>query len=359
MAKISIIGSGVAGLSSSIKLAKSGHNATVYEQNKSIGFGGDNFQAVRNYDLPEDFLDYLLKQGIKVNSFNPINKIIKYAPSGKSMIVQSEAKPLFYVFRRGLAPNSIDSQLYKQALDLGVNFSFNEKKTLSSGDIVASGAIFRNIWGYGAVFEGVNVDKGTIHLFMDNTYAPKGGYIYAIPFGQDKLTIAATTFDLNSPLPLLFEKFIKENQTISGLINSSSRRTYFGGYAYSNSPVTAEIKGTKFVGSAAGFVEAARGFGVRYSIESGCLAADSIIENKSYDSLWKKAFENELLDGLKRRFFLEKLNNSDFEKMVLAEKIKVSSYVKVPSALIGAFKEIKFSSKLADWRKKFSIDRLF
>ncbi|MFA5931373.1 MAG: NAD(P)/FAD-dependent oxidoreductase [archaeon] len=359
MAEITVIGAGLAGISSAIKLAKNGYKTTVYEQNKSIGLGGNNFQAVRNYDLPEDFLIYMQNQGVNLTSFNPITKIIKYAPSGKNMVVQSEKNPLFYVFKRGSAPNSLDAQLYKEALKLGVNFSFNQKKTLSSGDIVASGAIFRNIWGYGAVFEGVNIDSGTIHLFMDNNYAPKGGYIYAIPFGSDRITIAATTFDLNSPLPLLFEKFIKENKIIADLIKSSIRRTYFSGYAYSNVPITAEIKGTKFVGSAAGFVEAARGFGVRYSIESGFLAADSIIENKSYDSLWKKSFEKELLNGLKRRLFFERLSNEDFEKMVQADKIKVSKYEKVPFALANLFKKIAFKKELSDWKNKFSIDKLF
>ena len=174
MKKISIIGSGLAGLSSAISLSNEGHKVSVYEQNGVVGGGGDNFQAVRNYDLPYDFLSYLKEKGIKVNNAKPITKIIKYSPSGKSMVVQSDTKPLFYVFRRGNnSKESIDNQLYNQAVSQGVSFLFNERRTLTSGDIVATGPIFRNVWGYGAVFEGVHVDESTIHLFMENNYAPK------------------------------------------------------------------------------------------------------------------------------------------------------------------------------------------
>jgi flavin-dependent dehydrogenase len=354
-----VIGAGIAGLSSALHLAKSDIKTTVFEQNNFIGCGGDNFQAVRNYDVDYDFLDYLIKQGCPIKNSKAIYKIVKYSPSGKSMTVSSDGKPLFYVLRRGPSSDSLDMQLYKYALDSGVKFNFNEKRTLSSADIVASGPIFRNIWGYGAVFEGVDVDERTIHLFMDNNYAPKGGYIYAIPFGKDKLTVASTTFDLNSPLPFLFEKFIKENKIVSDLIQSAYKKTYFGGYAYSNVPLTAQIKGVKFVGCAAGFVEAARGFGIKYAIQSGNLAANSLIENKNYDILWKSEFGEELEKGLKRRLFFEKLSNADLEKMILVDKVKVSEYIKIPSVLIDSFKKIGASSEINDWRKKFSIERLF
>ena len=89
------------------------------------------------------------------------------------------------------------------------------------------------------------------------------------------------------------------------------------------------------------------------------MAAQSIIENKDYDILWKKSFEKELLNGLKRRFFLERLTNADFEKMIQVDKIKVSNYEKVPFALIDLFKGVAFKKELDEWEKKFSIEKLF
>jgi flavin-dependent dehydrogenase len=157
----------------------------------------------------------------------------------------------------------------------------------------------------------------------------------------------------------LFEKFLKDNKVVSGLIQNCYKKTYFGGYSYSNVPKSAKIKDKIFVGSAAGFVEAARGFGVSYGINSGLMAAEAIIENKDYDLLWKSSFEKELLKGLKRRFFFEKLNNSDFEKMVLADKAKISKSTKVPFELVDLFEGIAFNKELAKWNNKFSIGRIF
>lgn len=354
---IKIAGAGLGGLSAAVLLADN-FEVDVFEAKDRVGFpSGDDIQAVRNYGMKNDQFKFFEDNGLSFDFFHPIKKIVKYAPSGKSMVVKSENGPLFYSFKRGPTSKSLEQQLYAQALGKGVNFSFNSRKSIKGVDIVSTGAIYRNIWAYGALYKDVSIDQNTIHFFMDNTYCPQG-YIYAIPYGKKEVAIAATTYDTTCPLPRLFKKFLIENKVIGELINGGSFVHNTSGYAYSNVPASADINGTKFVGGAAGFVEAARGFGVKYAIESGIYCAKSITEKKSYDSLWKTAFESELLDGFRRRLLLEKFTNADYEMLLQGDEVTIGKYRKIPVPFSEQFDKIKNSYHLSEWRKKYSLEKL-
>lgn len=354
-----IIGAGISGLTSAIKLAEAGGNVTIFEGKDYIGKNvNENIQAIRNYDLPYNFINRFKKEGLKLNHAKPINRIIKYAPSGRYMEVFAENDPLFYAIKRGPNQHSLDSQLYEKALELGIKVIFNQRKSLKVGDIIAVNSIYKNIWAYGAVVKGVSIDPETILFFMDNKYSPQG-YIYLIPYGKHDISIAATSFDLNCPLPFLFDRFLKENPVVSKIIENASLTNYFSGAAYSNIPPTAEINGKKFVGSAAGFIDAARGFGIKYAMESGLLAAKAINESKNYDTLWKEAFENELLGEFRRRCLIEKMMNNNYEELILGDKISIKEYKKIPQSLQKVIANIHFSIKLKQWRKKFDLNKLF
>jgi flavin-dependent dehydrogenase len=359
---IKIIGAGYAGLSSAISLALAGESVNVFDKASFVGSSElENFKAIRNYDLDVDLLDLLKSWGFKLDSnvFFPINKITKFAPSGRKMTVFSEnGKPLFYTIRKGNQQDSLDMQLYEQAISEGVKFQFSRNMNLSSGDILSVNAIFRNISAYGHLYKGVNVNPHEILFFMDNRYAPNG-YLYLIPFGKHEIVIAATTFDMTCSLPILLNKFIIENEVISKIIEGGFMANTFTGSAYCNYPKTAEIRGIKFIGASAGFVEAGRGFGVRYALQSGKLASDSIIKKKNYDYLWKNAFGKDLETGLKRRLLLEQMSNDDYEKLVLEDIINIKRYDKYP----GVFKDLilssKISSGLTDWQKKYDLQKIF
>ena len=356
---VTVLGAGLSGLTAAVKLAEAGQKVTVFEKNSFVGgISIENIQAVRNYDLPFDQFDHFAKNGLKFHSIKPIHKIVKYAPSGKKMEVNSGDKPLFYAVKRGSDQSSLDYQLYGRSLEFGVKTTFNSANTLGNGNIIAVNSIFRNIWAYGAMFKGINVDPEKIIFFMDNDYCPQG-YIYLIPYGKHEASIAATSFDLSCPLPILFKKFLKENEVVNEAISSASFTRNFSGFAYCNIPETAEIKGKKFVGSAAGFIDPARGFGIKYAIESGMMAAESITKNISYDSLWKKAFEKEFIENFKRRLFLEKLQNADYEKMVTGENINIKQYEKIPTTLAKIMSDIDAAIALKKWQEKYDIKKLF
>jgi len=358
MQKCNVIGAGVSGLTSAIFLNRAGVKVDVFERFADVGMNvGNNCQAIRNYDRKVDLIQELSSLGINIKA-KPIFDIDKYAPSGRKMNVHSDSLPLFYAVMRGAQRVSLDNQLYDIASREGVNVSFNEKKTISSGDIIAVNGLFKNMWAYGRVYTDINVDPSKILFFMDSRYCPNG-YLYLIPFGENQATVASTSFDLTAPLPALFDRFVEENKIINPILSGASIVEKFSGSAYANVPSTANISGKRFVGASAGFVDPARGFGNIYAIRSGYLAAKSIIDKSDYDALWKSEFESELLKGLKRRFFLEQLDNQGYEKLIIDDKIDIKKYEKVPKSMQKLLEKTQFNMALSDWRKKFDLGKLF
>ncbi|VVB75015.1 Digeranylgeranylglycerophospholipid reductase [uncultured archaeon] len=359
MGQITIVGASLSGLSAASWLSNNGFRVKVFERGSGIGhFRGQDFQVIRNYGADKGFCDSLKDYKIDIKHKQPINKIIKYAPSGRTMEVVANGNPLFFVIKRGKSPLSLDSQIFNSINKNNLDLELNKTVNVLSGDIVATGPVLRNVFGVGYVFEGVDVNPEEIHLFMDNKYAPNG-YIYVAPFGKDTLCIAAVSFDATFELKMLLDRFLEKNEVVQELITNYSKKETFSGYGYCNYPETAEIDGKLFVGAAAGFVEAARGFGVKYAILSGLLAAESILTGKSYDSLWKGSFGNELKDSLYRHFLLSELTDSQYERLLSEEKVSVKEYKKIPSGLADLYKSIRFSQELKNWQNQYSLHKLF
>lgn len=355
--QLAIIGGGIAGMTSAIKLAEAGQEVTVYEQAEGPGLGhGMDIQAIRNYLTKTDEIQHFKELGIPFENANPIHHIKKYAPSGRSMNLYSHDKPLFYSFKRGPEKHSLDSQLHDLAEQRGVEFGFNQKKPLKGGDVIAINPIYKNIWAYGEVYDTPSTDPETIHFFMNNRYCPKG-YTYIIPY-VDQTVVASVTFEMGAQLPVLLEKFLSENKVAKELINGTKLVKKVTGATYSNVPLTAEVNGKYFVGAAAGFVDGARGFGVKYAIESAVLAAKAITEKTSYDTLWKNAFEKDLVEEMTRRILLEKMDNNGYEEFILQDKVEISEYEKVPKALQRKWRDIIGSWKLKEWQKKYDLKKL-
>jgi flavin-dependent dehydrogenase len=81
----------------------------------------------------------------------------------------------------------------------------------------------------------------------------------------------------------------------------------FGGFANFRLPRTASQGGHLVVGEQAGFQDALAGFGMRYALRSGWLAARSIIEGADYTSLWRRERLPLLRAGTVNRFIFNAL----------------------------------------------------
>jgi hypothetical protein len=87
----------------------------------------------------------------------------------------------------------------------------------------------------------------------------------------------------------------------------------FGGYGNFFLRPT-QVEGNKlYLGESAGFQDALFGFGMRYAMTSGFLAAQSIIRCINYDTLWKAELLPLLRTSLSNRMIYEILGNSGYE----------------------------------------------
>lgn len=361
--KYKILGAGPAGLSAAICLANAGYQVDVFEETSVIGgHTGNNIQAIRSYGADLGILGKIKKLGIEITHLNPIYKIMKYSPSHRVDEIYSTDSPLFYTFKRGVEPESLENQLANQARKKGVEILLGKKARIIDCHIIATGSKFDQIgMGYGAVFENSEFDEKTISFFFGNEFV-QHGYAYITPFGKHQITIALTSFNKAnfSSMEKRFNQFIEKDKIVKEIVNNAEMINRFSGYGHFNVPETAIHKFKYFIGGAAGFVDPARGFGVKYAILSGVLAAKSITSKRGvYDELWKEEFEQELVEGFNRRALLNKLKIQDYERFVKEERINIKQYEKVPNGLKEMLIRLNGALRLREWQKQFGFERIF
>lgn len=357
---VNILGAGPAGLSSAVYLAKKGHSVDVFESTSRIGGHSEiNTQAIRNYGPDKGIIEKLSRYGVELKHLNPIHKILKYSPTHRVDEIYSSRDPLFYTLLRGPCENSLECQLAEQAEKFGAKIHLGVKKKASECDILAVGSKFTPLGvARGIVVENANFDSDEIVFFYGNEFV-EHGYAYLTPFGKNLLTISITSFD-KTDFPLMtqkFDTFIEKDPIVREILKGSTLKNKFVGYGHYNIPETAIHKEKLLVGGAAGFVDPARGFGVKYALLSGILAGESIETGQDYDSLWKKEFGQELLSGFNRRVLLEKLTLADYEKFIKGQKISIENYEKTPNSFKEFLLQINGMFHLNKWRNQFDHEK--
>lgn len=299
---VTIIGAGPAGLAAAIVLARHGQKAKVYETAPDVGhrLHGD-FQGLENWSTEADIKDLLHDMGIETNFFfSPYYESTVYAPALAPVIVKSE-RPLFYLVKRGPLPGTLDAGLKEQALSLGVEINFNHRVGTYDGPaIVATGPQKADAIGYGITFT-TNMEDQAI-VVLDDAIAPKGYAYLLVDKGHGTM------------VTILYREFRKETEyfTKTRRFFADTGRTdikdekRFGCYVNFFMRDSQLVRGKLYVGEAAGFQDCLWGFGMRYALSSGSLAAKSIIEGADYDSLWKKELRPLIETSLVNRFLFDK-----------------------------------------------------
>jgi len=320
--EIHILGAGISGLTAAITLSDS-FTVKVYERSTEVGESHSYISAIRNYE-EEAFTHKALKMGIALKPSREIYAVHRYAPSGNVSTTLSN-EPIFYIFERGKTQNSIERQLYEQALSKDVEVIFNSKK--KNANIVATGPVRvkANIFGYGRIYEG---EPDAVSLIYDNDYAPKG-YICVLP-SKTKFQVLAVSFAENvfQSLKKKFGKAIVQVPILTRIVKGCSAVREVEGYGNYFKPISYK-NGMYYVGEAGGFQDPSRGFGIWYAILTGYLAAKSIIEKRDYNEKLRESVLEEYRINLKRRENFNRLTNQDFEKMIakLGRKIDLRQYV--------------------------------
>lgn len=323
---IKIAGAGISGLTAAINLARWGFEVEVYERQPK--YNRYHISAIRNYELEQDAMDELNIYGINLRPGSSSHRVIRYSPNFR--VEEVSDKPVYYLFERGDAEDSIENQLLKQALNLGIKVHFGKDVQENEVNIVATGPRRKDIYAYGHIYEDLNLPGDTSVLIYDNEYAPQG-YIYILTVNR-RTIIASVSFNKNSfkKLPSLFDLFLRNHAFASKLVGKARPVLVVSGWGNFGCLKTAFKNGRYLVGERGLFLDASKGFGIRYAIITGYLAAEAIYKNVDYDRLWQEKIKKELLLNMKRRNKLNQFQNRDYDLMLerAGERTTLNSYLK-------------------------------
>lgn len=295
---VTIVGAGPAGLACAIALARSGWRVVVREWHAGVGhrFHGD-FQGLENWSSERDVLDELRANGIDANfEYAPVSQGTVFDSRGRTYRVRSE-RPLYYLVRRGSQRGALDHALLQQAIAAGAEIRFADRVGAIDGPaVLAGGPRVADAIAAGYLFETDTPDGDW--LALDDRLAPLG-YAYLLVHGG-RGTVASCMFTDFKKQEEHVERTVSFFREKVGLVMRHPRP--FGGFANFRLPRTASQGGHLVVGEQAGFQDALAGFGMRYALCSGLLAARSIIEGINYTSLWRRELLPLLRAGTVNRF---------------------------------------------------------
>jgi flavin-dependent dehydrogenase len=295
-----IVGAGPAGLAAAIAARRVGRPVVVYERGPSVGsrFHGD-YQGLENWSTEGDVLDEIRGLGIAVDFDTfPFHEQVCFGPDGRDYRVRTADRPFYYVVRRGPEPGTLDRALEAQALAAGVEIRFGQPvRELLPGDVVAWGPRRADILAVGYLFE---------------TDLPDGGYAVLndrlAPAGYGYLLVAAGRATLST---CLFSRFENASAYLAATLDFFQRKLGFSmrnpqrfggaGSAFVASPI---LPGPLFpIGEAAGVQDFLWGFGIRYALRSGTLAATdgAATPARAYRRLWEEAIGRRLRTGFVNR----------------------------------------------------------
>lgn len=344
---IHVIGAGPASLTAAIHLARNDYPVTVYEMKSDVGkrFNGD-FQGLANWTDEEDVRDFLVRIGIRMNfEMVPSSNGDFFNSSGERYNL-STSRPLFYMVERGTGEGSLDQGLKRQALQTGVKFQFNKKiaRVPEGSAIVGTGPRKADAVARGIVFETTHEDYYA--AFLNNEIAPKG-YAYLLVH-DGRATFATCIFE---NFKKAFEWYRASYKEMMNLINIEVENAdYFGGYVnFSIGHPLMKKNRFYYVGESAGFQDALFGFGLKYAVHSGYLAARSIIHDLSYSELCREHILPGVETSIVNRGFYNRLNNSGYTAIL--DRLKNKDNI-IP-LLIDQYKPSRYKRYLLPVIKKW------
>lgn len=312
--RVSVIGAGPSGLAAAIELARAGVAVTVYEQHATPGsrFHGD-FQGLENWTGDEDVLRSLERQGIALDfPYRPTYRVtVADAELERSAVASN--RPIVYLVKRGPDEDSLDHHLAAQAAASGATLRFNSRvhaEELWGPVIVATGP--RGTQGVAAGIVATTSHPDQVVAILSDKLAPKG-YAYCVIW-SGRATLATVlmrdfgrAWDCLAAARAAFARL--------GLSDFRDARR-FGGRAHV-SRTDRLIDGPRlFVGEAAGLQDYLFGFGLRYALVSGHLAARALVTGERYDVLVKRHLRGSLRAGFVNRLLFDRLGDRGHARLV-------------------------------------------
>jgi flavin-dependent dehydrogenase len=206
-----------------------------------------------------------------------------------------------------------------QASKLGVNLHFNSKLSQKEADIAATGPAFKEVMGIvkGIVF---NTDVADTAVAVFNNKLAFKGYSYFLvtkKYGCMCTVVLDELWRVNECYEKTKEFFMKERKL---KIGSFKEVAGYGSFSLRIARKRTDLS----IGEAVGLQDFLGGFGMRFAITSGFLAAQSVIENRDFGRIASRRFQNKLKAGVVNRYLWENvLSNGDYSFL-----ISISEFVK-------------------------------
>ena len=323
---VDIVGAGPAGLTAAIILKREGYNPTVYEAEKTFGGDPSWHPSVHGTPINLDVLEAYT--GI---DFSPVFHEIKDVGKNYRYYWNLDLKPRpgfdpekdwLYTVERGPRESSLDGFLYKKAIEDGIPVIFNSKwgaadfKNAKPNTIVATGlgqsayeargVKFTPFYGYwtSQPCDPERVDAATYAGDFTNEYAyvcTANGLWYCLLFAKGDVSKEE------------LEKFNEIIGEIEGLKLTMDSWKRFTGASVRN-PMLFDGN-LIFVGTAAGLIEPARGYGILSALWSGRLGATAV-----YDREKAQAEYDKYMEPIKKNVALKFKEKKDYVTAVFMDR---------------------------------------
>ena len=341
---IQIGGAGPAGLAAAITLARASRRVLVHEVQGEVGhrFDGD-FQGLENWSTQQDALDLLREIGITTEfAMVPCSRGYAFDAWGERYEVAG-SKTLFYLLERGPGPRTLDTALLEQARGLGVEVRFNSRLDYLEGPgILAAGPKAADAIAVGYHFETTMQDG--FWVILDDELAPQG-YAYLLVM-NGRGTVKSCMFSGFKQEHVYVERTVAAFQRLTGL--EMVYPVAHGGVGYFHIPARALTGVHPVVGEEAGFQDFLWGFGMRYAILSGVLAARSLLEGKDYDMLWRRELEPPMWNSMVNRAIFATLGNRGYRWILRKNQ---AHHWDAPRFLHGLYQPWRIKRLLLPWAR--------
>ena len=309
---IRILGAGLSGLAAATILAKAGKKVEVHDIREDSGarFDGD-FQGLENWTSSEDFFDEMRDWGLQPESFKSTDfHEMKLIHPDDEITTPASERIAFRIVERGTDEHCIDQGFKRMALEAGATIHYKSKVAIEDCTIIAAGPKNTSAIAFGEVFKTSFPNHVAFHL--NDKLAP-GAYAYLIVIDGIGLICTCLWRKQKNSNRYLNETIAWYENAYPELDREPIKRV--GGKGDFSIPSTYFSNGKYFVGEAGGLQDFMWGFGMRYAVTSGVLAANSILNGSDYDAAIKKRLLPLIKISATNRMLLDRVGDKGFKRI--------------------------------------------